>query len=571
MQDGEFLQAQLVLKPLLGVSPADKTVLHLSGISSFELGEFNEAQDFFARLIDVAPDSAVAFNNLGLAQQELERWTEALASHRKAVTLAPNLAEAHYNLGLVLQQTQELNLARNAYANALTIDPEHTGALLNLGAVNHMLGDVTRAIEIYTRAIGYWPNHAQLRVNLGKAFIEIGDLEQAKSQLKTALDCDSENAESACHLGRVYRRLENFPKALHWGHRAVQLDRQSAECHKFLGLALKETGDLSQALGHFEQGLSILRNPDRTHSQLFTFTQTTRSKLDHDIEQNQFLLARNRPVDSTALQGLIRLRRELGSGPGGKIESISPKAHHNIAGVYNRLCYRRASKGFGGSALNSHLDASKIQDNYRQRAPGIVYFDGLLSPRALDELYQFCLESTIWFDFHHSNGYLGAYMEEGFHSPLLLGIAQELTSLLPSIFSNHRLLQLWAYKYDSDLSGIEMHADFAAINVNFWITPDSANRNSDTGGMVIWDKEAPGDWPFQRYNSNAPDDQRAIRDFLRDSGAKSLKIPYRQNRVVIFNSDLFHQTDDIEFYRGYENRRINVTMLFGKRDHRIVQ
>jgi hypothetical protein len=36
--------------------------------------------------------------------------------------------------------------------------------------------------------------------------------------------------------------------------------------------------------------------------------------------------------------------------------------------------------------------------------------------------------------------------------------------------------------------------------------------------------------------------------------------------VVIFNSDLFHRTDDIRFRAGFENRRINVTMLYGTRD-----
>ena len=42
-------------------------------------------------------------------------------------------------------------------------------------------------------------------------------------------------------------------------------------------------------------------------------------------------------------------------------------------------------------------------------------------------------------------------------------------------------------------------------------------------------------------------------------------MPYRANRVVIFNSDLFHETDVIAFQEGYRNRRINVTMLFGRR------
>jgi len=45
-----------------------------------------------------------------------------------------------------------------------------------------------------------------------------------------------------------------------------------------------------------------------------------------------------------------------------------------------------------------------------------------------------------------------------------------------------------------------------------------------------------------------------------------MTIPYRANRAVIFDSDLFHQTDTIRFKPGYCNRRINVTLLYGERD-----
>ena len=45
-------------------------------------------------------------------------------------------------------------------------------------------------------------------------------------------------------------------------------------------------------------------------------------------------------------------------------------------------------------------------------------------------------------------------------------------------------------------------------------------------------------------------------------------MPHKQNRVVIFNSDLFHKTDSYRFRPGYENRRINVTLLYGFRQAR---
>ena len=145
---------------------------------------------------------------------------------------------------------------------------------------------------------------------------------------------------------------------------------------------------------------------------------------------------------------------------------------------------------------------------------------------------------------------------------MLAQIAEELRTVFPGIFRDHTLRYIWAFKYDSQLRGIDIHGDDAAVNVNFWITPDEANRDPQSGGLVVWDKAAPPDWDFAKMNGDLP----AIREFLAAKGAQSTIIPYRANRAVIFDSDLFHETDKIDFRDGYENRRINVTMLFGKRE-----
>ncbi len=153
-------------------------------------------------------------------------------------------------------------------------------------------------------------------------------------------------------------------------------------------------------------------------------------------------------------------------------------------------------------------------------------------------------------------------MESGFAQPLILQIADELATAFPKIFRRLPLIQAWAFKYDSALRGIGVHADFAAVNVNFWITPDEANRDPQRGGLVIWDQPAPLSWDFAKYNRETG----AIREFLAQSGAKSLTVPHRANRAVIFDSDLFHETDEIAFEEGYLNRRINITFLYGRRE-----
>ncbi|MBS0281480.1 MAG: hypothetical protein JSR25_09990, partial [Proteobacteria bacterium] len=90
---------------------------------------------------------------------------------------------------------------------------------------------------------------------------------------------------------------------------------------------------------------------------------------------------------------------------------------------------------------------------------------------------------------------------------------------------------------------------------------NDANLDANSGGLVVWDIKAPRDWDFARYNT----DEAAIRAFLAGKNAKPIVVPHRANRAVIFDSDLFHETDKIVFKDGYENRRINVTMLYGRR------
>ncbi len=79
--------------------------------------------------------------------------------------------------------------------------------------------------------------------------------------------------------------------------------------------------------------------------------------------------------------------------------------------------------------------------------------------------------------------------------------------------------------------------------------------------MIVYDVEAPVSWDFETYNS----DQALIRKEIQVKKSEASVISYLENRIVIFNSNLYHETDSYEFKEGYENTRINVTMLFGDR------
>ena len=98
------------------------------------------------------------------------------------------------------------------------------------------------------------------------------------------------------------------------------------------------------------------------------------------------------------------------------------------------------------------------------------------------------------------------------------------------------------------------------VNVNFWITPDAACDDHTTGGMIVYDLPAPPSWTFADYNTN----QSKMMAYLKVHNAQSMRVPYRENRCVLFDSSLIHITDELHFKPGYENRRVNVTLLYGR-------
>ena len=75
--------------------------------------------------------------------------------------------------------------------------------------------------------------------------------------------------------------------------------------------------------------------------------------------------------------------------------------------------------------MNPLLDVIAVEAQYHATRPEVTYIDNLLNQPALDALRRFCWEATIWKK-DYENGYSGAFLGDGFASPLLFQIADEL-------------------------------------------------------------------------------------------------------------------------------------------------
>jgi tetratricopeptide (TPR) repeat protein len=453
--------------------------------------------------------------------------------------------------------------ARLLAARAVALDPGHADAALEHARALAAGQRQAQAVRVLARALAANPGHAGLASDLGILLAQTGRAAEGVEMLRRAAALRPDLPVAAYNLANALKAAGRLEEAVAQYRAAIARDPGFAAAHANLGNALALLGRVAEAGEAHERATLLRRGPEARIAEGDPLVgMTSEGKLRHDLEQLDYLIALGEPLEATRDRYRAALADLPPPPPGTHMVALPARHRAALAATYNRLWRRVAAPAIAGGALNPALDRHAIEAAYERNAPGITCVDGLLRPEALASLRRFCLESTVWYQFTYANGYIGAFWEQGFWCPLLAQIAEELRLALPGIFGPHRLRKLWAFKYDSRLSGIPMHADFAAVNVNFWLAPDEANLDPDSGGLVVWDKEAPADWDFQAYNTDLP----AMRRFLDASKARPVRIAHRQNRAAIFNSDLFHETDTIRFKPGYENRRINVTLLYGARN-----
>jgi len=398
---------------------------------------------------------------------------------------------------------------------------------------------------------------------------------------------------------KVWRSLNDKASFHQWAVRAEASfgSRSKAVKHAFqvLGVTndLSVRGNVQQFLRDYRAAFSGYRelasrvSPRSVSALKFV----TAFKLEHDIAQIQYLIERKIITPTERINNmLVDYEEALEQLAAGCAEDRAKGVAHEIHTESEADCdvfasmrhltpalrARLASHLFtplnqhpfadwssDKPALNlGHFDWDDVQDRYLRGE--VVVLDGFLTAEALEELYRIGLEATDWNDVK-AGGYLGAmYKQDGFAPPVIAQLANDLEAAMPRVFDAHSLLMFWGFKHDTTRArtyrGILAHADTAAVNLNFWVTPDEYNLDPESGGLIVYNVSLGAeDTDFNSYNSNALGPKRfglAEKDILK-------RVPYRQNRVVMFTSSYMHATDRVDFKKGYESCRINYTLLFG--------
>lgn len=209
--------------------------------------------------------------------------------------------------------------------------------------------------------------------------------------------------------------------------------------------------------------------------------------------------------------------------------------------------------------LNQELDWQHIADTYKRDK--VVVVDNFLRADIAQRLRNYILYLNVRQDKYRDYAAVNFYRRtDSLWFPLLTNIVDECKDRF-SFLEGHEFIRAWSFIYDNESEGVRPHADPAAVNFNLWVTDDNCVLNPDEqNGLDVWKVYPPADWAWETYNG----DDVAIAEFLSNYGTEKLAIPYRFNRVTIFNSKFFHKTQPVLTKPGYGNRRINYTFLFGE-------
>jgi tetratricopeptide (TPR) repeat protein len=430
-------------------------------------------------------------------------------------------------------------------------------ALLSDAAAEHKAGRLGEAEAAYRAAIARAPGRPAIQHNLGVVVAARGCHGEALALFDAALALEAGYASAHYNRGVALDALDRTREAIAAFSRAVALEPERYEAHRALGFLWLGQGERGRALDHFARTCELRRGDDRMDMAVRSLTRASRAKLVHDAEQFRYLAGRRREVKRFEMQArnYDRVAVTLPDG----VPVLSAEQLEQLGEDYNTAIHVWSAPEVEGDAVNDRLDVTAITQHYKSSG-GVAWFDGLLSPAALAGLRRFLLESTIWHDFDHIGGFVASYLEDGLACPLVLQIAAEMRTRFPELLSSHPLTQAWAFKGLESSAAVDAHADDAAVSLNFWMTPDASNLSPEQGGLRICPVPPPQEWKMSGYDA----DLGAIARFLGTHERTTVVVPYACNRAALFQSRLFHRSDAPLFAPGYDDRRINVTLLFGR-------
>ena len=517
-----------------------KQELFNQAMAFHQQGKFDEADKIYLSVIEKDTKNFAANYLHGCILSDKNNFSEAINFFTIALESNPNNFEVNNSLGIAYKNLGKTKDAEKYFLRAINIDESNYRSYFNCANLYADQGNYELAIEFFKKTIDKKNDFPEAYHRLGETYQDVHTSDRKDSYILKSIEC----FENALLNANSYTMAEFFP----------------SNTFLFKGLSHLWIGEIDEANYCF----NMYHTNDEVEDYILKNLSTKKNLvtlISHEYEQLTYLISKY--PQSTEIKYDQKYYNDL-SNMYMAIENNTfseEMVNSNIKNKLKKNIYNKNPENNIIDIVNKDNAISQYENEYLNKQPEVVIVDDFLTNSGLSNLRQFCLESNI-FKYSHGGSYVGAYLTKGLSNIFFLRLSEELKSVYSRIFKNLRLTQAWIYKYDKRKEGVDIHADPAKVNVNFWITPESANLDKKTGGLKIWNKIPPEDWSFDDYNASAEKHRSKRRGFLAENKATEQIVSYKENRAIIFNSKLFHATDNINFSDKYIDRRINVTLLY---------
>ncbi|MDR2782870.1 MAG: tetratricopeptide repeat protein [Treponema sp.] len=255
IKDGDYENAEELLKGILEESPHNRTARFLFGITLARTGMLEEAEAEFLNLLEKDPRDVEALGVLAIVYRWRGKFKDALGVFNEAIELDPTRVEFYRYIADIQILEKNLKAAFMAYAKVIECNPEMASAYNNLGIVYFEMNDIDKALAAFQQAISRDGGNAKFYYNYAIALEANNQLQEAVREYEIAVGIDPYWTAARLNLGSALAKLKQLDKAGGTFDVILDEDPLSAEAWNNMGAVLAMQGYKEEAIRHFARAL----------------------------------------------------------------------------------------------------------------------------------------------------------------------------------------------------------------------------------------------------------------------------------------------------------------------------
>lgn len=203
-------------------------------------------------------DTLLALGNLLRMQNDLDG---AKSAFEKAIDAGANSAMSHHALGLTLLQKGDLDGAHAHVEEAIKHQKKFPEAHLTMGVIKFKKGQKDECMQHFDEAIRQKDKNPEAHNAKGDILAADGKWKEALAEYKKAVEEEPKYAQAWASIGNAYFQLGEMSPAREAYAKARAINPNDKNIVYGLALALEKSGNISEALTEFQNGLMMEDDP----------------------------------------------------------------------------------------------------------------------------------------------------------------------------------------------------------------------------------------------------------------------------------------------------------------------